>query len=212
MWASTKAIVVTGQYAPKGFATEYMNNIPAGRGGSERRRRVHSAWCATRSSIGADWIKIYADYRWGPNGEAMPGPTLEEFNVGGERREELRGDNVAAHATTAEGMRRADSRRSRRSSTATTARRKCSAHGGAPASATSRRFPLEAEQAAGAQVRRDAGVTICNGADSGPVASRRQRARSRRARDESASRRCKRSAPQPSTTRRCSGWATAWAP
>ena len=21
---------------------------------------------------GADWIKIYADYRWGPNGEARP--------------------------------------------------------------------------------------------------------------------------------------------
>ena len=30
---------------------------------------------------GADWIKVYADYRWGPNGETMPGFTQEEFNT-----------------------------------------------------------------------------------------------------------------------------------
>ena len=54
---------------------------------------------------GADWIKIYADYRWGPNGETMPGPTQEELK----QREVAKssGRPVAAHATTAEGMRRA---------------------------------------------------------------------------------------------------------
>src|ERR1700760_3558056 len=59
MWVSTRAIVVTGEYAPKGFASEYADQI----------------------KHGADWIKISADYRWGPNGEAMPGPTQEEFNA-----------------------------------------------------------------------------------------------------------------------------------
>ena len=55
---------------------------------------------------GADWIKIYADYRWGPNGEAMPGPTQDEFNLIVNIAKSS-GRGVAAHATTAEGMRRA---------------------------------------------------------------------------------------------------------
>src|SRR4029078_13101068 len=105
MWASTKAIVVTGQYAPKGFATEYMNNIPQG---AEEANGVEGFTRVVRDQIkhGADWIKIYADYRWGPNGEAMPGPTQEEFNVAVTVAEGS-GRHVAAHASTAEGMKRA---------------------------------------------------------------------------------------------------------
>src|SRR5438046_10744645 len=67
----TKAIVGLGEYAPKGFATEYIDEIPQGAeeaGSAEDLSRI------IRDQIkhGADWIKIYADYRWGPNGEPMP--------------------------------------------------------------------------------------------------------------------------------------------
>jgi imidazolonepropionase-like amidohydrolase len=65
-----------GSYAPKGFATEL--DIPQGAeeaGGLEDLSRI------VRDQIrhGADWIKVYADYRWGPNGEARPAFTEEEI-------------------------------------------------------------------------------------------------------------------------------------
>jgi imidazolonepropionase-like amidohydrolase len=55
---------------------------------------------------GADWIKVYADYRWGPNGESRPTFTLEELTriVDVARSS---GRPVVAHASTPEGMRRA---------------------------------------------------------------------------------------------------------
>ena len=169
MWASTKAIVVTGQYAPKGFATEYMNNIPQG---AEEANGVEGFIRVVRDQIkhGADWIKIYADYRWGPNGEAMPGPTLEEFTAAVSAAKSS-GRNVAAHATTAEGMRRAIL-----AGVATIE------HGD---NGTPEVFRLMAERgvcyvptvSVGGRNKQqvlkyavDAGVTICNGADSGPVA------------------------------------------
>jgi imidazolonepropionase-like amidohydrolase len=55
---------------------------------------------------GADWIKVYADYRWGPNGEARPSFTQEELNLMVEVAGSA-GRPVVAHAATAEGMRRA---------------------------------------------------------------------------------------------------------
>ena len=99
----TRAIVMKGSYAPKGFATEV--DVPQGAeeaGGLEDLSRI------VRDQIrhGADWIKVYADYRWGPNGEARPAFTLEEL----QRVVEIAsssGRPVAAHSTTAEGMRRA---------------------------------------------------------------------------------------------------------
>jgi imidazolonepropionase-like amidohydrolase len=57
-------------------------------------------------SHGADWIKVYADYRWGPHGEALPTFSQEELNVLVQTAKGT-GRPVAAHATTAEGMRRA---------------------------------------------------------------------------------------------------------
>ena len=104
VWASTKAIVVTGQYAPKGFATEYVNSIPQG---AEEANGVEGFIRVVRDQIkhGADWIKIYADYRWGKSG-AAPTFSLDEIKL---VVETARSANipVAAHATTAEGMRRA---------------------------------------------------------------------------------------------------------
>src|SRR5688500_3176917 len=54
---------------------------------------------------GADWIKVYADYRWGPNGEARPTFTLDELKLIVEVARSS-GRPVVAHASTAEGMRR----------------------------------------------------------------------------------------------------------
>ena len=55
---------------------------------------------------GADWIKVYADYRWGPHGEARPTFTLEELRLIVETARSS-GRPVVAHASTPEGMRRA---------------------------------------------------------------------------------------------------------
>jgi len=101
----TKAIVGIGEYAPKGFATEYVDQIPQGAeeaSGPDQISRV------VRDQIkhGADWIKVYADYRWGPNGEAMPGFTQEEMNLIVSIAKSS-GRQVAAHSSTAEGMKRA---------------------------------------------------------------------------------------------------------
>ena len=55
---------------------------------------------------GADWVKVYADYRWGPAGEAMPTFSIEELRRIVETARSS-GRPVVAHASTAEGMRRA---------------------------------------------------------------------------------------------------------
>jgi imidazolonepropionase-like amidohydrolase len=55
---------------------------------------------------GADWIKLYADYRWGPRGEARPALSIEEMRAAVDVAHSS-GRLVAAHATSAEGIRRA---------------------------------------------------------------------------------------------------------
>jgi imidazolonepropionase-like amidohydrolase len=101
----TKAIVATGSYGPKGFTTEYMDAIPQG---AEEADGPDGISRVVRSQIkhGADWIKVYADYRWGPNGQTMPTFTLDELKLMVEIANSS-GRPVAAHATTPEGMRRA---------------------------------------------------------------------------------------------------------
>jgi imidazolonepropionase-like amidohydrolase len=103
MVVTTRAIVATGSYAPKGFEPRY--DIPQG---AEEADGVEGLTRVVRDQIkrGADWIKVYADYRWGPNGEARPTFTEAELrtivDVAGSS-----GRAVVAHASTAEGMRRA---------------------------------------------------------------------------------------------------------
>jgi imidazolonepropionase-like amidohydrolase len=62
----------------------------------------------TRDQIGrgADVVKVYADYRWGPDGEARPTFTQEELNLIVEVAASS-GREVAAHASSPEAMRRA---------------------------------------------------------------------------------------------------------
>jgi imidazolonepropionase-like amidohydrolase len=103
MLVATKAIVATGAYGPRGFASEW--NLP--QGGAEASG-VPDLIRETRNQIGhgADWIKVYADYRWGPNGEMEPTFSLEELKAVVDTARSS-GRPVAAHAMTAEGMRRA---------------------------------------------------------------------------------------------------------
>ncbi|MBL0891006.1 MAG: amidohydrolase family protein [Gemmatimonadaceae bacterium] len=97
---TTKAIVATGSYGPKGFGSEI--GVPQG---AEEADGVEGLTRVVRDQIGhgADWIKIYADYRYGPRGDARPTFTLPEWQaIISTARAAAR--PVVAHASTAEGM------------------------------------------------------------------------------------------------------------
>jgi len=100
---ATRAIVAKGTYGPKSLSPDV--ELPQG---AEEVAGLEELSKAIRSQIGhgADLIKVYADYRYGPNGETMPTFSDIELqwlvaNVKSSGRE------TVAHATTAEGMKRA---------------------------------------------------------------------------------------------------------
>lgn len=103
MLVATRALVATGSYGPKGFAPEW--DMPLG---AEAADGVDDLVRRTRDQIGrgADVVKVYADYRWGPRGEARPSFTLDELKLIVETARSS-GRPVVAHASTPEGMRRA---------------------------------------------------------------------------------------------------------
>src|SRR6476646_5529936 len=105
MLVSTRAIVATGAYGPAGFTPEFANDIPQG---AQEASGLDQMAQVVRDQIkhGADWVKIYADYRWGPNGENQPTFTLDELKEAVDIANSS-GRPVTVHATTAEGMRRA---------------------------------------------------------------------------------------------------------
>lgn len=100
---SSKAIVATGSYGPKGFASEWA--VPQGAAEADG---VEGLTREARDQIGhgADWVKVYADYRWGPNGEARPTFSEAELRALVEAAA-ASGRKVVAHAATDEGMQRA---------------------------------------------------------------------------------------------------------
>ena len=103
MLVATKAIVAKGAYGPKGFAPELTVHQ-----GAEEVATADELERAVRDQIGhgADVVKIYADYRWGPSGEARPTFTQAAL----ERAVEVAkasGRPVVVHAYTAEAIRRA---------------------------------------------------------------------------------------------------------
>jgi imidazolonepropionase-like amidohydrolase len=102
MFVVTRAIVATGSYGPKGYASEWR--VPQG---AEEADGIDSLTRVVRDQIGhgADWIKVYADYRWGTQG-AAPTFSLEELKLAVETAKSANVP-VSAHATTTEGMRRA---------------------------------------------------------------------------------------------------------
>jgi imidazolonepropionase-like amidohydrolase len=103
MLVATRAIVATGSYGPKNLSYD----IPVPRGAAEADG-MDGLIKEVRTQIGngADLVKIYADYRWGPDKQAAPTFTVEEIKwvvaVAASS-----GRIVAVHASTAEGMRRA---------------------------------------------------------------------------------------------------------
>ncbi len=101
--ASTRAIVATGSYQPKGFSLEW--HVPQG---AEEADGVDSLTRVVRDQIGhgADWIKLYGDYRWGAGPGARPTFSLDEMKLAVETAKSA-GIPVAVHTATPEGMRRA---------------------------------------------------------------------------------------------------------
>jgi imidazolonepropionase-like amidohydrolase len=102
MLVTTRAIVATGSYGPKGFAPEFR--IPQG---AEEADGVDSLTRVVRDQIGkgADWIKIYADAAMGGQ-TIQPTFSLDEFKLIVETAKSA-GIPVVAHAMSKEGMRRA---------------------------------------------------------------------------------------------------------
>jgi imidazolonepropionase-like amidohydrolase len=103
MLVSTRAIVATGSYQPKTFVLEWT--IPQG---AEEADGIDSLTRVVRDQIGkgADWIKLYGDYRWGPSPGSHPTFSLDEMKLAVETAKSA-GVPVAVHASTVEGMRRA---------------------------------------------------------------------------------------------------------
>lgn len=103
MLVVTRAIVATGAYGPKGFDPRWT--VPQG---AEEADGVDALIHAVRSQIGkgADWIKIYGDYRWGPNGETRSTFSQDEVNLVVQTAR-ASGRAVAVHAYSDTAIRRA---------------------------------------------------------------------------------------------------------
>jgi imidazolonepropionase-like amidohydrolase len=101
MLVTTRAIVATGSYGPKGFAPEYRIPQGAEEADGEDLRRV------VRDQIGkgADWIKVYADAAMGGR-TIRPSFSLEELQLIVKTAKSA-GVPVVAHAMSKEGIRRA---------------------------------------------------------------------------------------------------------
>ncbi|MEI9912834.1 MAG: hypothetical protein WDO71_26235 [Bacteroidota bacterium] len=102
MIVATRAIVAKGTYGPKSESADV--ELPKG---AEEVAGLEELSKAIRSQIGhgADIIKVYADYRYGPNGEAMP--TFTELELGWTvGMVSSSGRKVVAHAVTPEGIKR----------------------------------------------------------------------------------------------------------
>ena len=99
----TRAIVATGSYGPqrKSYSFDPGQGAEEATGTEEVARVVRH-----QVAQGADWIKVYADYRWGPNGEALPTFSQAELDALVAAARDA-GRPVAAHAVTPEGIRRA---------------------------------------------------------------------------------------------------------
>ena len=103
MIVATRAIVAKGTYGPRSPSPDI--ELPQG---AEEVAGLDELSKAIRSQIGhgADLIKVYADYRYGPNGEAQPAFSEQELGFIAEITKSS-GRKVVAHASTSEGMKRA---------------------------------------------------------------------------------------------------------
>jgi imidazolonepropionase-like amidohydrolase len=102
VFTSTRALVATGSYGPSGFDPRW--DMPKGAqvvdGPDAMRKAVREQIAA-----GADWIKVYADYRRRPGGPSTPTFSQAEIEAAVDEARSA-GLAVASHANTEEGIRR----------------------------------------------------------------------------------------------------------
>lgn len=104
LYVTTRAIVARGAYGPrKGFRTDM--DLPQGAQEVSGEAEIVAA-VREQAALGADWIKVYADYRIGPDGSVRPAFTQAELEALVRTAHDL-GRPVAAHAGGDEGIRRA---------------------------------------------------------------------------------------------------------
>jgi imidazolonepropionase-like amidohydrolase len=105
LFIATRAIVATASYGPgpRGFRPDL--ELPQG---AQAVTGADAAAAAVREQAarGADWIKFYADYRVGPNGETMPTFSAAEMKAIVETAHRI-GRPVAVHAASDAGVRMA---------------------------------------------------------------------------------------------------------
>lgn len=106
LFVATRAIVATGAYGPA--PRSLRPDVCCTPQGAEEASGIPDMIRVTREQAGrgADWIKVYADYRWGPGGSTEPTFSEEELKALVETAHSS-GRPVAVHAATAEGMKRA---------------------------------------------------------------------------------------------------------
>lgn len=105
LFVATNAIVATSSYGPARRNYNPEAELPQG---AQEASGVDEVVKAVRQQAGAgtDWIKVYADYRFGPDGSTKPTFSLEELKALVDAAHSS-GRPVAAHASGDEGMRRA---------------------------------------------------------------------------------------------------------
>ncbi|AZS22056.1 MULTISPECIES: amidohydrolase family protein [unclassified Caulobacter] len=105
LFVTTQAIVATGAYGPARRNYNPDAEIPQGAQEASGVAEVVKA-VREQAGAGADWIKVYADYRVGPDGSTQPTFSVEELRALVETAHSS-GRPVSAHASSDEGMRRA---------------------------------------------------------------------------------------------------------
>ncbi len=103
MLVATRAITATGSYAPKSESADI--DFPKGAAEADGIEGLTKE-IRTEIGKGADVIKLYGDYRWGLNKDAMPTFTLEEMQAAVSVTASS-GRKVVVHAVTIEAMKRA---------------------------------------------------------------------------------------------------------
>ena len=106
LFASTKAIVAAGCYGPTvGGVYDAKWSFPKG---AQEANGVDGVRLAVREQVaaGADWVKLYADYRRAPGAASTATFTVDELKAAVDEARSA-GKPTAAHATTDEGIRRA---------------------------------------------------------------------------------------------------------
>lgn len=100
--AATQALVATGCYGPSGFDPRWEMPV-----GAQVADGVDGVRVAVRQQIaaGADWIKVYADYRRRPGDPSTPTFSIAELTAIVDEAQSA-GLPVAAHASTDEAIRR----------------------------------------------------------------------------------------------------------